>query len=1098
MMNFLKPIALCLFFLIGCADTETSNQGKSDYSVNGPTFSKVASTHSKIDFSNDLKADLSSNKNLFDFDYFYNGAGVGIADLNNDGLQDLFFCSNQNQNKLYLNKGDLVFEDISQSSGVTSNQWSTGVTFCDVNRDGWLDIYVCQGGPNKSDNRGNLLYINQKDLTFKEVSSEYGLKDEGLSTQAVFADFDNDGDEDCYVMNEAEVYGFDIRTFFQLINKSEIALHRNSSHYYENVNGKFVDRTKESGLLAPTFGLGLMVSDLNNDNHLDIYQANDYYLPDAIYINNGKGQFSNRIKEMTNQLAFFGMGLDIADINDDGMEDIFVLDMASADHYRAKTLMASMDSEAFDFLVKDLDFPHQYMFNALQLKNKSNKYDNISHMAGVAKTDWSWTALIQDFNQDGEADIYVTNGYRKYALDNDFKTLVETTKTKHNNNVPQQIKEDLYNKMPEEKLSNIFYTKTGGLSFENKAKEQGLAHPSFSNGAAYGDLDSDGDLEIVVNNIDDKAFLYENLSSGHTSQSLIVKPEKKGETFAKVSVHYGDKKKYCEIKRVRGYMSASQPLAHFGFDDSVSEVDSVVVSWRDGTSSKIGKTHLGKTIIVKPNKSDLASIKPKEKSSVLSKRSLGKLGLYYNHKENVYNDFTKEVLLPIKQSTLGPKLSSAKSEGQTSYLFVPASAGNTSTIFKRDGTKFKRIASPSLENDNGQEDIHGVFFDLENDGDLDLLVVSGGNEFLAGSNKYQDRLYINDGNDNFQRENSFVGGSASGGKAQTLDYDKDGFTDVIIANRITPQSYPIPAGSILYKNKGGILTEVTSEIFPGLEDFGIINDIVVTDLNNDGWDDVVIAGEWTGIGVYMNNKGKFSAIDNKLIANSKGWWQSITETDVNSDGLPDLILGNLGLNSKYKATEDKPLKIYAHDFDDTGTIDLVLSNKYKDEYVPLRGRECSSDQMPFIKTKFPSYNLYAKATVDEIYENLDEAYNNSVNEFRSLLLINKGSMNFEITSLPDVAQLAPIMDAETVDLNQDGQLDLITCGNIYDTEAETPRLDYSQATTLISNGESYTTSTEDFNLSANIKSIEKLIIDKKQYLLFGINNGLPQLFEITK
>ena len=1097
----MKIYALACFFLlivIGCSNDDNKSQ-RDKVSTTEVLFKQLPQSKTNINFSNGIVPDLSSNANLFDFDYFYNGSGVGIADINNDGLQDIFFCANQSSNSLFLNKGNLVFEDISATAGIIDNQWSTGVTFCDINQDGWIDIYVCQGGPYDQARRGNLLYLNQRDLTFKEVSKEYGLHDQSISTQAVFADFDNDGDEDCFVMNEAEVYGFDIKTFFKLISQNSTTQWRNSSHYYENVNGKFIDKTVEAGLLVPSFGLGLVVSDLNHDNFLDIYQANDYYLPDAMYINNGKGQFVNKISEKTKQIPFFGMGMDIADLNNDGLEDIVVLDMASADHYRAKTLMASMDTEAFDFLVKDLSFPYQYMFNSLQLKNNSGKYDNISHLAGIAKTDWSWTALIQDFDQNGTADIYITNGYRKYAVDNDFKNLIAETKSKYNNQIPNQTKEALYNKMPEEKMSNIFYQAASDLSFENTALESGLAEPSFSNGAAYGDLDNDGDLDLVVNNIDEVAFVYENQTNKSGSNYLIIKPKDSNNTFAKVTAFYGTNKLYAEIKRVRGYMSSSQPIAHFGFPQNITQVDSIQIVWQDGTISKRGKTSLGQILELNQQSEEFKNYKNYTKStlkeaSFLAKRSLGDLSLFYNHKENSFNDFSKEILLPFKQSTLGPKFSSQTSVSlQTEYVFAPSPIGKESILFKRENNKFKRVATLD---DKTSEAIHCVFFDLENDGDTDIYVVYGGNEFEVNHVLYEDRIYLNDGSDNFERSKNFKGQRQSGGKVQIIDFDNDGFDDLILGNRMQPQSYPIPSKSVLYKNDNGVLIDVTSSYFPDLHSFGIINDILVTDLDDDNQEDVVIVGDWTSIGIYKNNGGNFELISDASLGQTRGLWQSITKTDINADGLPDLVLGNLGLNSKYTATKEKPLRVYAHDFDDSGSIDLVLSNKYKENYVPLRGRECSSEQMPFIKKKFPNYNLYARATIEEVYENLEDAYSTEANELRSQLLINKGAMQFEPQSLPNAAQIAPILDAQAIDFNKDGLLDLITTGNIYNTEPETPRLDCSKANILISDGNKYTPSHIAIDISANAKSIEKIRIGETDYLLFGINNGPPQLYEI--
>ena len=480
-------------------------------------------------------------ENIFDFDYFYNGAGVGIADLNNDGLEDIVFTGNQVNNKVYLNQGNLRFKDVTEQAGINQGKvWSTGVTFVDINQDGWLDIYICQGGPYRGEKRKNLLFINQQNMTFVEKAVEYGLADQSISSQAVFFDFDKDNDLDCLVMNENPLFGVDPVNFHKILQSRPALLHESSSHLYENQSGQFQDITEKAGLLRATFGLGLVVSDFNDDSWLDIYIANDYYVPDQMYINTGKGTFEDQIKTSTRQLSFFGMGVDVGDINNDLMEDIFVLDMASADHYRSKTLMASMNTQMFDLLVKDLNYPYQYMFNSLQLNQGNNTYQNIAHLSKLAKTDWSWAVLMADFNNDAYKDIFISNGYRKYALDNDTRVGVQMAKQVFKKEVPLDVKKRLYDQMPSEKLSNFIYQNKGQLAFKDVSQPWGLDAPSFSNGTAYADLDQDGDLELVMNNIDEKAFLYKNLSVEQKSGNFInIKTKAKlGESFAKVIIKY--------------------------------------------------------------------------------------------------------------------------------------------------------------------------------------------------------------------------------------------------------------------------------------------------------------------------------------------------------------------------------------------------------------------------------------------------------------------------------------------------------------------------------------------------------------------------------
>ncbi|NAS14193.1 FG-GAP-like repeat-containing protein [Poritiphilus flavus] len=1106
-------ILVLLLTFSGCKrnDAVTENTGleKSTEDKQPPLFKKIAPEKSGVVFSNQLTENLETIENLFNFDYFYNGAGVGMEDLNNDGLLDIFFCGNQVENRLFMNRGDMTFEDVTEKAGINSGKvWSNGVTFADVNQDGWMDVYVSQGGPNPRLERKNLLFINQKNETFLEQGASFGLDDMGISTQSTFFDFDRDGDLDCIVMNENELYGVDPISLYKMVGQSPETEYFNSSHLYRNDSGKFVDVTKSSGIERPIFGLGLMVSDINNDGWSDIYIASDYYIPDALFINNKNGTFSDRIKDFTNQISYYGMGMDIADLNNDARQEIFVLDMASSDHYRAKTLMASMNTRRFDYLTKEAGFHYQYMFNSLQLNLGNDQFNNIAQLTQTAKTDWSWSVLMSDFDQDGLKDIFVTNGYRRYALDNDLQQKVYQAKMRYGQNMPLELKRELYNAMPSEKLPNIMYRNDSGLRFSEVARDWGLADFSFSNGAATGDLDNDGDLDLVVNNMDEGAFLYQNTATERgLGNYLKVKTDgMTSETPARITITYGDKTQFIETKRVRGYMSAHDKVAHFGLGKT-SQVDTLRIEWPDG--KLIEKYHIPANQFLTFNKADARS-----KSSDIPASSTRfvqsdpkRVNLDFEHRENIYDDFEKEILLPYKQSTLGPSLTSGDVNGDGKEdLYIGGASGQSGQLYAQTNSGFVKITSSAIENDQLYEDTAATFFDFDGDGDMDLYVVSGGNEFEAFSSLYADRIYLNDGKGNFSKLNSEILSRypKSGKSVIAIDFDKDGDEDLLVGNRIIPKNYPKHAASTLLRNDNGALTDVTESNAAGLADFGIINQLIVSDFDNDGWDDFIAVGEWSPIGFFQNKEGIFERfVDEDGILDSKGWWFSVAETDVNNDGLKDYVLGNAGLNIKFKAGTEKPFKVYATDFDENGTNDVVLSSKYKGTYVPVRGRECSSQQMPFIKEKFQSYQEFANASLEDVYGGkLEDSYAREVTEFQSVVLINLGDLKFEKKALPVEAQQHPILAIEARDLNQDGYEDLVVAGNIYETEVETPRLDAISGTVLFSDGNNGYISEDAFNsglyLPGNIKDIKFIELSGSKYLLAARNNGTPLLFEQRK
>ena len=1104
MLRRIIPILLSLF-IISCDNQEkNSSASRSSNSVekNSPVFRKVEPRNSHITFANTITHDVGSLNNLFDYDYFYNGAGVGMEDLNNDGLLDVFFCGNQVNNSLYFNKGDLTFEDVSDTAQINNGKiWSNGVTFADINNDGWMDIYISQGGPNTRDKRKNLLFINNQDGTFEEKAEQYGLADMGISTQSVFFDMDKDGDLDCLVMNENELYGMDPISFNQYVNSDEETAYFNSSHLYRNDDGTFTDITKSAGLAKPIFGLGLAVADINEDGWMDIYMASDYYLPDALYINNHDGTFTDQIKEATNQISFYGMGMDIADLDNDGLQDIFVLDMAANDHVRSKTLMASMNTKRFDFLVNKAGYHYQYMYNSLQKNMGGTKFSNISQLSGVANTDWSWSVLMNDFDLDGHKEIHVTNGYRRYALDNDLQRKVFEAKQRYGRNVPLEVKQQLYESMPSEKLPNILYKRKSKLVYDNVATAWGLGDFSFSNGAASGDLDNDGDLDIIVNNMDETAFVYQNLSieSGLGNYLKVITNGNSSEEFAKVTVSSGSDSQMVEIKRVRGYRSAQEPKAFFGLANNTS-VDTVTVYWKSGKMEQKFNVPANSTITFNERDATLPVSTKQENETYFIELDTEALGLNFTHNENVYDDFETEVLLPYKQSNQGPFITKGDINGDgLEDIHVGGAAGQPGQLYIQSSKGFVNINSPALQKDAHHEDMESIFFDFDGDTDLDLFVVSGGNEFAEYSSYHTDRIYINDGQGQFSKlqSESLSAFPKNGKSVSIIDFDKDGDNDILVGNRVAPKQYPIPQASVLFENRDGELVDVTQEVAPEFQDFGIVNDIQTTDVNNDGWPDFIAVGEWTGIGVFVNQQGTFTNMaEEDAMLSEKGWWFSVTETDVNNDNLPDYVVGNVGLNIKFKASKEKPFKVYATDFDENGTTDIVLSKKYKGTYVPVRGRECSSQQMPFIKEKFETYSEFANASLVDIYgEKLSSSYESSATELQSIVLINKGNLVFEKQRLPISGQTIPILNCAVADLNNDGYEDIVAVGNIYETEVETPRLDALSGVILLSNGTDGYISVPHQNsglfMEGNVKSIELITNTNDETILVNTTNNGP-------
>ncbi len=1112
-------VAALLLLAPSCNENSVENKTGSQEPVGEGLFSLLPSSQTGIDFSNDLEEDVVTENNVLSYSHYYNGAGLAIGDVNNDGLPDVFFTGNEVPNRLYLNKGNLKFEDVTEKAGINppNKYWSTGATMVDINDDGFQDIYVCQYGPYPAEQRQNLFFLNNGDLTFTEKAAAYGLNDGNESVQAAFFDYDKDGDLDCYIMNESKYAQIIYKTVFEDL-KVKKNLEAASGKMFRNDGGHFTNVTEAAGMLQYGYGLGLSISDIDQDGWLDVYVANDYSVPDFMYINSGDGTFTDRQKEKTRQVSFYGMGCDIADYNNDGLPEIAVVDMASIDHFRSKTLMASMDTKGFWYFINDLGYQYQYMFNTFQLNNGNGTFSNVANLAGVAKSDWSWAALLADFDNDGWKDYFISTGYRRYSRDNDFRNEMKAVRDANGGTVPLSMRQKMYDKMPQIKLPNFIYKNNKDLTFKEVTEVWGMGELSYSNGAAYADLDLDGDLDLVTNNIDHEAFIYRNNTS-EIGGSNYLRVQLRGKSPAdmvgpKVYIYAGDEMQYQESGTVRGYMGSMENTIHFGLG-AYSQVDRVVVEWLDGTQTELTDVSVNQVIGVDQN---MASAKPASapvaKSFPIAEVNPYSLGIGFEHQENPFNDFDKQVLLPHKQSTLGPKITVGDANGDgLDDFFVGGASGQAGKMYfqKPDGHFIENENQPWSKADLECEDMDAALFDADGDGDLDLYIVSGGGGDMEGKESaLQDRVYINlDGKGTYGKVNNALPEMlTSGAVVKAADYDQDGDMDIFVGGGNQPGRYPYSSRSYILRFDRERLkyVDVTAEVAPGLENPGLVKDAMWTDLNGDKYPDLVMVGEWMPISLYINSKGVLENASQKYGTNElKGWWYSIEAADVDNDGDQDFIVGNLGHNGKFHASHKKPFKVFANDFDNNGTCDIVLSKEYKGKLVPTRGRQCSSDQMPFIKEKFPTFKDYANAGIEDILgkENLDASLKLEVTTFESIVLINNGG-SFSVSHLPNEAQIAPINGIICEDFDGDGNKDLLIAGNNFDTEVETPRYDAGTGLILKGDGQGHfapvLSSSSGFYAPQNVKHIAiiRLAGTQDKLVLLAVNDSPLKVFKVKE